>query len=53
MINLKSELEIQTLHEKLDHLIIRQQSDLFEIQQVQIQMLRDILNSVGGNLTTK
>jgi hypothetical protein len=34
-------------------LIIRQQSDLFEIQQVQIQMLRDILNSVDGNLTTK
>lgn len=46
MINLKSELEIRTLHEKLDHLVIRQQSDLFEIQQVQIQMLRDILNSL-------
>lgn len=46
MINLKSELEIRTLHEKLDHLIIRQQSDLFEIQQVQIQMLHDILESL-------
>ncbi|MFM8596077.1 MAG: DUF1003 domain-containing protein [Flavobacteriales bacterium] len=46
MINLKSELEIRTLHEKLDHLIIRQQSDLFEIQQVQIQMLKDITESL-------
>jgi uncharacterized membrane protein len=46
MINLKSELEIRTLHEKLDHLIIRQQSDLFEIQQVQIQMLHDILENI-------
>ena len=33
-INLKSELEIRTLHEKIDHLIIHQQRDLFEIQQV-------------------
>jgi uncharacterized membrane protein len=49
MINLKSELEIRTLHEKLDHLVIRQQSDLFDIQQVQIQMLRDILNSLPTN----
>jgi uncharacterized membrane protein len=53
MINLKSELEIRTLHEKLDHLIIRQQSDLFDIQQVQIQMLRDILNSIDSNLSSK
>lgn len=53
IINLKSELEIQTLHEKLDHLIIRQQSDLFDIQQVQIQMLKDILNSINNQLATK
>ena len=42
MINLKSELEIRTLHEKLDHLIIHQQRDLFEIQEIQIEMMKDI-----------
>jgi uncharacterized membrane protein len=32
MINLKSELEIRLLHEKIDHLIIHQQDELIEIQ---------------------
>jgi uncharacterized membrane protein len=32
MINLKSELEIRMLHEKLDHLIMHQQEELIEIQ---------------------
>lgn len=36
MINLKSELEIRMLHEKLDHLMIRQQQDIIEIQKDQI-----------------
>jgi uncharacterized membrane protein len=44
MINLKSELEIRMLHEKLDHLIIHQQHELLEIQKVQIEMMNDILN---------
>lgn len=43
MVNLKSELEIRMLHEKIDHLIIHQQQELLEIQKVQIQMLGDIL----------
>lgn len=43
MINLKSELEIRMLHEKLDHLIIHQQHELIEIQKVQIEMMNDIL----------
>ncbi len=43
MINLKSELEIRTLHEKIDHLIVHQQLELFEIQKVQIEMMNDIL----------
>ncbi len=46
MINLKSELEIRTLHEKLDHLILYQQEDLLELQKIQIEMMNDILNSV-------
>ena len=46
MINLKSELEIRLLHEKIDHLIIHQQQELLEIQQLQIDMMNDILESV-------
>jgi len=46
MINLKSELEIRMLHEKLDHLIIHQQHELLEIQKVQIGMMNDIMNKV-------
>ena len=48
MINLKSELEIRTLHEKLDHLIIHQQRDLFEIQEIQIEMMKDITLSLNS-----
>ncbi|WP_333809680.1 DUF1003 domain-containing protein [Flavobacterium sp.] len=46
MINLKSELEIRMLHEKLDHLIMNQQQELIEIQKVQIEMMNDILNRI-------
>ena len=46
MINLKSELEIRMLHEKLDHLIMHQQEELIEIQKVQIEMMNDILKQV-------
>ena len=46
MINLKSELEIRMLHEKIDHLIMHQQQELLEIQKVQIEMMNDILNRV-------
>ncbi len=45
-INLKSELEIRELHEKIDHLIINYQEDLIEIQNTQIQMLENILKNV-------
>lgn len=45
MINLKSELEIRTLHEKIDHLMIHQQQELIEIQKVQIEMLNDIITN--------
>lgn len=46
MINLKSELEIRMLHEKIDHLIIHQQHELIEIQKVQIEMMNDILKKL-------
>lgn len=47
MINLKSELEIRMLHEKIDHLIMHQQEELLEIQKVQIDMMQDILKRVN------
>jgi uncharacterized membrane protein len=46
MINLKSEVEIRTLHEKIDHFIIDQQQELLELQKVQIEMMNDILSKV-------
>ena len=46
MVNLKSELEIRILHEKLDHLIVVQQEKLMEIQQIQIDMLNDIMQKM-------
>lgn len=45
-INLKAELEIRMLHEKIDHLIIHQNQKLMEIQQVQVDFLEDILRKV-------
>ncbi len=49
MINLKSELEIRMLHEKIDHLMLHQQGRLLEIQQLQIEMLNDIIKLIGRN----
>jgi len=44
MVNLKSELEIRMLHEKIDHLILQQEQALIEIQKAQIEAMNDILN---------
>lgn len=43
MINLKSEVEIRLLHEKLDHLIIHQQQELLEMQKIQMDTMKDLL----------
>ena len=47
MVNLKAEMEIRLLHEKLDHLILHQEQSLIEIQKVQIDMMNDILSRMG------
>jgi len=47
MVNLKSELEIRMLHEKIDHLIIHQQQELLNIQQVQVEMMEDIMKQLS------
>ncbi|HCP91754.1 MAG TPA: hypothetical protein DIT76_06900 [Spartobacteria bacterium] len=41
-VNLKAELEIRHLHEKIDHLLRGQYNRLFEIQQIQIELLEEI-----------
>ncbi|MBL0100030.1 MAG: DUF1003 domain-containing protein [Saprospiraceae bacterium] len=41
-INLKAELEIRLLHEKLDHMIVHQNQRLIEIQQLQLDYLEEI-----------
>lgn len=45
-VNLKAELEIRMLHEKIDHLILHQQQRLFEIQKIQLDMLTEISNKL-------
>ena len=45
-INLKAELEIRHLHEKIDHLLSRQWERLLEIQQIQMELMAELLD--GG-----
>jgi uncharacterized membrane protein len=40
-VNLKAELEIRHLHEKIDHLISRQWQRLAEIQQLQLEIMQE------------
>jgi uncharacterized membrane protein len=43
-INLKAELEIRHLHEKIDHMLTRQWERLAEIQQIQLEIMQDATN---------
>lgn len=45
-VNLKSELEIKLLSEKMDHLLVHQNKKLLEIQEVQIDYLEDLMKEV-------
>jgi uncharacterized membrane protein len=47
-VNLKAELEIRHLHEKIDHLLRKQYNRLFEIQQIQIELLEELSRKRGG-----
>jgi uncharacterized membrane protein len=44
-INLKSELELRQLHQKIDHLLIQQWERMAEIQEIQLEMLAEIKKS--------
>ena len=41
-INLKAELEIRHLHEKVDHLVKQQWQRLVEIQQIQLELMEEL-----------
>jgi uncharacterized membrane protein len=43
-INLKAELEIKLLSEKIDHLLVNQNKKILEIQELQTDYLEDLLN---------
>lgn len=47
MINLKSELEVRLLHEKIDHFMLHQHQELMEVQQMQIEIMEDILKRIS------
>ena len=44
-INLKSELELRQLHQKVDHLLIQQWERMTEIQEIQLEMLEEMRKS--------
>jgi uncharacterized membrane protein len=46
-VNLKAELEIRHLHEKIDHLLSRQWERLIEIQQIQVDLLSELTRLRG------
>jgi len=46
-INLKSELELRQLHQKVDHLLIQQWERMVEIQELQLEMLEEIRKEKG------
>ena len=48
-IDLKAELEIRHLHEKIDHLISRQWQRLTEIQQMQLETMHEMTRSGKGS----
>lgn len=45
-INLKAELEIKLLSEKIDHLLVNQNKKLLEIQDIQTDYLEDLITEM-------
>jgi uncharacterized membrane protein len=43
-VNLKAEIEIRQLHEKIDHILINQSKRLFEIQEIQVELMEQIIS---------
>lgn len=45
-VNLKAELEIRNLHEKIDHLIFKQWQRLLEIQEIQTELMEELAEQI-------
>ena len=52
-INLKAELEIRQLNEKMDHLLVHQGQRLLEIQQVQLELMEEIIEKIDRKKADK
>jgi len=44
-VNLKAELEIRRLNEKMDHLLAHQWQRLLEIQQIQMELMEELTHT--------
>lgn len=52
-VNLKAELEIRSLHEKIDHLLVKKWDHLIEIQQIQLEILENKHNHTSTKSHTE
>ncbi|MFZ0454575.1 MAG: DUF1003 domain-containing protein [Ignavibacteriaceae bacterium] len=50
-INLKTELELRQLHQKVDHLLIQQWERMVEIQELQLELLEELRKRQNRNLS--
>ena len=48
-VNLKAELEIRHLHEKVDYLLKQQSQRLFELQDIQIELMQELAGRSRSN----
>jgi uncharacterized membrane protein len=49
LINLKAEIEVKNLHQKIDLLISEQMKTLFELQQLQMELMEEIRAELPGD----
>lgn len=52
-VNMKAELEIRLLHEKIDHLLKDQAQRLFELQHIQLEFMRELAEIRQQPLTSR
>ena len=53
LINLKAEIEIRNLNQKLDLLIVEQMQTLFDIQKTQVELMEDIKATLANRKSIK
>lgn len=49
IVNLKAEIEVRNLNEKIDHLIMSQWQKLVEIQEIQTELMEDVVKELKNN----